>query len=94
MCTKCRTLVYFGLPWGCQAGRLGPGFENPILEAGLNYYISLYAPFTTWTHLYMLLLQLGHISAPAAMGPLWEGLATLRLEPGPGPVPPVPELVA
>ena len=41
----------------------------------------------------MLPVQLGHISAPAAMGALWEGLATLLLEPGPvpGPGPPLPE---
>ena len=41
----------------------------------------------------MLPTQLGHISALAAMGALWEGLATLLLEPGPGPglMPPVPE---
>ena len=35
----------------------------------------------------MLLIQRGHISAPAAMGPLWEGLAASLLEPGPGPGP-------
>ena len=38
----------------------------------------------------MLPIQRGHISAPAAMGPLWEGLGTSLLEPGPGPGPPVP----
>ena len=35
----------------------------------------------------MLLIQRGHISAPAAMGSLWEGLAASLLEPGPGPGP-------
>ena len=32
-------------PGGVQAGRLAPGLENPILEAGQNYYIFLYAPY-------------------------------------------------
>ena len=45
-----KTLVYFGLPLGCQAGRLAPGLENPILEAGPNYYIFLYAPYTARAH--------------------------------------------
>ena len=35
----------------------------------------------------MLPIQRGHISAPAAMGPLWEGLAASLSEPGPGPGP-------
>ena len=35
----------------------------------------------------MLLIQRGHISALAAMRPLWEGLAASLLEPGPGPGP-------
>ena len=50
----------------------------------------------TITFPYMLPTQRGHISAPAAMGPLWEGLGTSLLEPGPGPGPgpPVPEPVA
>ena len=37
-------------PGGVQAGRLAPGLENPILEAGPNYYIFLYAPYTARTH--------------------------------------------
>ena len=51
MCPNARTVLYFGFPWGgVQAGRLAPGLENPILEAGPNYYISLYAPYTARTH--------------------------------------------
>ena len=45
MCPNPKTILYFGLSWGVQAGRLAPGLENPILEAGPKYYISLYAPF-------------------------------------------------
>ena len=37
-------------PGGVQAGRLAPGLENPILEAGPKYYISLYAPYIARTH--------------------------------------------
>ena len=50
MCLNRRTVLYFGLSWGVQAGRLAPGLENPILEAGPNYYIFLYAPYTARTH--------------------------------------------
>ena len=50
MCLNRRTVLYFGLPWGVQAGCLAPGLENPILEAGPNYYIFLYAPYTARTH--------------------------------------------
>ena len=50
MCLNRRTVLYFGLPWGVQAGRLAPGLENPILEAGPNYYIFLDAPLIARTH--------------------------------------------
>ena len=47
--------------------------------------IQFWRPAKTITFSYMLAIQLGHSSAPAAMGPRWEGLATSLLEPGPGP---------
>ena len=50
MCVNRRTIVYFGFPWGIQAGRLAPGLENPILEAGSNYHIFLYGHYTARTH--------------------------------------------
>ena len=49
MCPNPKTILYFGFSWGVQAGRLAPGLENPILEAGPKYDISLYAPYIART---------------------------------------------
>ena len=78
MCVNRRTVFYFGLPWGgVQVGCLAPGLEN----------FQFWRPAQTITFSYMLSIQCGHISAPAAMGTLWEGLAAPLVELGAGPGP-------
>ena len=80
MCSNPRTILYFGLSWGVQAGRLAPGLENPILEAGPNYYISLYAPCIART----LFGSGGYGSslAGSGLGRAWVWAAPPVLEPG------------